>query len=56
MYIHTKSAKIHSLEESQLILNQNRKTFSIGLLYKIPTLELVAGFETGISYTISSFK
>ena len=56
MYIHTKLANIHILEYSQLIPNQNRKTFYIGLLYKIPTLELVAEFETGISYAILSFK
>ena len=41
MYIHTKLANIHILEKSQLILNQNRKTFYIGLLHKIPTLKLV---------------
>ena len=45
MYIHTKLANIHIIEYYQLILTQNRKTFYIGLLYKIPTLELALGLK-----------
>ena len=42
MYIHTKLANIHILITTKTKI---KKTFYI--LYKRPTLELVAGFETG---------